>query len=222
MAAGIRRGMAGKELGHVTKDVARFGVGPESLITHSAGVRIGKKLKDVPEHLREETLKQTIEGMKRTKHLKDAPIIGHAEGAARRVLGGKETWVDKLPSVAAGAQRDAGSRAASGALGAAALAVNPHTGLHFGLNFVRQQTVKSEMGKKFLKNQLRAGYMGEKMHKGKELATDIAVSPGALDARRVGAAARKELLDRGMTEKQIAASPQHVEKMIREFYPASS
>ena len=219
MAAGIRRGMAGKDLGPITKDVARFGVGPESLITHSAGIRLGKKLLDTPEHLRDKVLAQTIEGMKGTKHLKDAPIIGHASGAAKRLREGKETWLDRLPSVGKDHQRTSGSKATSGALGAAALAVNPHTGLHFGLNFIRHQTVKSKMGKDFLKKQLRAGYDGEKMNKATELATDIGVSPGALDARRIGAAARKELLDKGLTEQQVTDSRPKIEEMIRDFYP---
>lgn len=197
MAAGLRRGMAGKNLGHVTRDIATFGVGPEALVTHDIGRRLGERLQLLSGPRQHKLLKKIRKSIASNEHLRNSPISGPMVGAANRLLSGRETLLDRLPSVAAGEKRGLGSRAASLGLAAATVAAEPHTALHLGINATRRAIARSDTGKRFLLNQMRRGVEGKKLHRGLELATDLAVSPGALDTRRLGTALRAHAESRG-------------------------
>lgn len=214
MAAGMRRGAQGKQLGHITRDIARYGVGPETLVPHEVGRRIGAESAKMSKGRRIKLLKKLRKNIASSPELREAPVTGPMVGAINRVLQGKKSLADKLPTVAEGAKRSKASRAASAALGAGAAIAEPHSALHMGLNVARAQTAKSKAGKRFLGKQLEKGLKGKKMNPALAAATDLAVSPGALDTRRLGLAARKELERRGAKPKEVDFGVDAVKELI--------
>lgn len=189
MAAGIRRGMTGQELGHGVKRVANTVIGPESLAGHEIGRHLGKGLKSQSKGRQRKLLKKLRKNIASNPELLNAPYGQSMVGGINRVLekgvgGGR---VGKAMSVAEGAKPTLASRVGSGAVIGGLAVTEPSSIAHMGVNVAREHAAKSQLGQKFMRQQFQKGLEGKKLNKAQELATDLLLSPKALDTRRMGA-----------------------------------
>jgi len=198
MAKGIRNGLKGRDLGYASRQLATFGIGPESVVPHDLGAAIGKAIRGKSPSRQRAILKKMRKAIASSEDMRSAPNGMSSIGAISRVLSGTKSIADKVPSQMIGSKPNIGQRILAPAIGASAVAVDPHFAVHFGVNAARNAIGKSATGKKILSDQLIHGLNGKKINRAAELATDLIVSPGALDTRRMGLAMRSAANERGV------------------------
>lgn len=206
IASGYRQAIAGKKVNPVVRNVATFGVGPEVMVNYDLGQGLGGQMKDMSKGKRYRTLKKLRKNVAMTTHVKEAPVGKSIVPAVNRILDGRTGIMDKMPTVASNAAPTMGQKALSAGLGAAAVAAEPHAAIHMGINATRRAVATSSKGKEFMRDQFVNGVRRGGVSKAVSAATDLAVSPAALDTRRLGAAMAKEHAANPRLARRVAAS----------------
>lgn len=191
-ATGMRNALQGKKLHPVAKDVMQYGIGPESMVSMDAGSLLGKHLSTLPKAKQFKNLKKIRKAVGMTESIKNAPIVKDIIPGINRHLSGNTTILDKIPTVPINHQTTKLQKALSLGLGAGAVAADPHSIVHMGINAIRKGVGESAKGQEFMKNQFMSGIKNKPLNPALSAITDIAVSPAALDTRRIGEAAYKE------------------------------
>lgn len=97
----------------------------------------------------------------------------------------------------------------SAVLGAGMVASPTHGAVQMGISRLRELVGGTNYGRKFIKRQFLSGLSGESVPRWKEIATDMVLSPAALDPRRIGLA-----INSGYSRKLgIPITKEMVEKM---------
>lgn len=191
-ATGMRNALQGKKLHPVAKDVMQYGVGPESMVSMDAGSLLGKHLSTLSKAKQFKNLKKIRKAVGMTESIKNAPIVKDVVPGINRHLSGNTTLLDKIPTVPINHQTTKLQKALSLGLGAGAAAADPHSIVHMGINAIRKGVGESVKGQEFMKNQFMSGIKNKPLNPALSTIIDIAVSPAALDTRRIGEAAYKE------------------------------
>lgn len=207
IAKGIQNGIKGRNISHTARQVATFGIGPEALVPHDLGRMVGEKMQGMSPSRRRRVMKVLRRRLASEPEILKAPNGMASLSALNQVLGDSArpvTWhqrlVNKLPTAASNAKLTLRQKALGPALGAAAFAASPgHAGVHMGINAAREGLGNSSLGKSFLQKQLNAGLSGKKIHPFAGAATDLLVSPSALDTRRMGLAIRSAAAGHGIS-----------------------
>lgn len=201
-AAGLEHGKTGQKLKHNWDSALTYGVGPESLVEYRLGRKLGDKLSKYPPEIQEKvmaTMQRNINArfdqlpVDQQKQLMHTPLIGTAkryfdgegEGKIKDFLVKRGVPADQAPS--------AMNRLGDMAMLGGAAAVDPHLLVQPAISMARKKTAESEFGRRFMKRQFQNGEQGVGLGKVKEFATDMLVSPGALDPYRVGRAMNQTL-----------------------------
>lgn len=192
-ATGMRNALQGKKLHPVAKDVMQYGIGPESMVSMDAGSLLGKHLSALPKAKQFKSLKKIRKAVGMTEAVKNAPIVKDVIPGINRHLSGNTSLLDKIPTVPIDQSTTKLQKAISLGLGAGAVAADPHSIVHMGINALRKGIGESSKGKEFMKNQFISGIKNKPLNPALSAITDIAISPAALDTRRIGEAAHKEL-----------------------------
>jgi len=192
VATGYRHGLEGKKINPIARNVATYGVGPESLVNYDLGTELGKQLAPMGKGKRYRQLKKLRKNVAMSEHVRHAPMGESVVPAVNRILGNKQGFMDKIPTVAAGAAPTLGQRAVSAGIGAAAIAAEPHTAVHMGVNGIRNFVGRSKQGQTFMKEQFKQGLQHGNLSRPAQHAADLVISPAAFDTRRLGAAMRAE------------------------------
>ena len=192
-ATGMRNALQGKKLHPVAKDVMQYGIGPESMVSMDAGSLLGKHLSALPKAKQFKSLKKIRKAVSMTDAVKNAPIVKDVIPGINRHLSGNTSLLDKIPTVPINQPTTKLQKALSLGLGAGAVAADPHSIVHMGINALRKGIGESSKGKEFMKNQFMSGIKNKPLNPALSAITDIAISPAALDTRRIGEAAHKEL-----------------------------
>ena len=192
-ATGMRNALQGKKLHPVAKDVMQYGIGPESMVSMDAGSLLGKHLSTLPKAKQFKSLKKIRKAVGMTEAVKNAPIVKDVIPGINRHLSGNTSLLDKIPTVPIDQSTTKLQKAISLGLGAGAVAADPHSIVHMGINALRKGIGESSKGKEFMKNQFMSGIKNKPLNPALSAITDIAISPAALDTRRIGEAAHKEL-----------------------------
>ena len=192
-ATGMRNALQGKKLHPVAKDVMQYGIGPESMVSMDAGSLLGKHLSALPKAKQFKSLKKIRKAVGMTEAVKNAPIVKDVIPGINRHLSGNTSLLDKIPTVPIDQSTTKLQKAISLGLGAGAVAADPHSIVHMGINALRKGIGESSKGKEFMKNQFMSGIKNKPLNPALSAITDIAISPAALDTRRIGEAAHKEL-----------------------------
>ena len=192
-ATGMRNALQGKKLHPVAKDVMQYGIGPESMVSMDAGSLLGKHLSALPKAKQFKSLKKIRKAVSMTDAVKNAPIVKDVIPGINRHLSGNTSLLDKIPTVPIDQSTTKLQKAISLGLGAGAVAADPHSIVHMGINALRKGIGESSKGKEFMKNQFMSGIKNKPLNPALSAITDIAISPAALDTRRIGEAAHKEL-----------------------------
>lgn len=196
-AAGLEHGKSGQKLHHNLDSAMTYGIGPESLVEYRLGRKLGDKLSKYPPEIQEKymaTMQRNINArfnqlpVDQQKELMHTPLIGTAkryfegqgDGKIKDFLVGKGIPADQAPSKM--------NRIGDVAMLGGAAAVDPHLLVQPAISMARKKTAESEFGKRFMKRQFENGEKGVGLNKAKEFATDMLISPGALDPYRVGRA----------------------------------
>lgn len=194
-SAGINHGRTGQKLHPNLNAAATYGIGPESMIEYHAGRALGKKLQSYGDDGSEfymNALKRNVNHRfnsipeAQRKELMHTPLIGtvkryldgEGEGRISRFLTNRGVPEDAKMTLA----QKAGNIAMLGG----GAAVDPHLLMQPGISYVRKTVGQSQVGRNFMKRQFSNGEKGVPLGKAKELATDLLISPGALDPYRVG------------------------------------
>lgn len=193
LADGYTHALEGKKLNPVARNVANYGVGPESLAHYDVGQGLGTQLSTMGKGDRYRYLKKMRKDIAMTQHIKEAPIARAVIPGINRILDNKPGMMSRIPTVAANAQTTFGQKAMSAALGAGAVAAAPDTAIHMGLNAVRSAVGGSSKGKEFMGKQFAEGAKGNMMNNSLGFAQDIAVSPGSRYPRLLGESVAKEI-----------------------------
>lgn len=220
VASGYRHGMAGKRINPIIKNVATFGLGPESLVNYDIGRHLGQEASTLSKGRRYRELKKLRKNVAMSNSVREAPIGRSVVPAVNRILSGEKGIMDRLPTVAAGAKSTLGQRAVSAGVGAAAAAAAPDSLIHMGINATRNALGKGRIGKKFMDDQFNRGLSSGPIGKLKSHLTDILVSPAALDTRRLGAAIQQDSLTNPGRSARLAQSLTHQTSQVpggREF-----
>jgi hypothetical protein len=209
MRAGFHHGRKNKQLAHGVRRGLKYGLGPESLMDYQLGHAAGNLARDAGKNLPRSITKDKYKLMDRAKRiltkddksvLESLPettrkavkktILGTAMEAGHRELHDKKsrTLDFMTKSVAKTAKPTKAQNVLHAMPLATAAMVDPHFAIHPGLNAIRDRVSKTEKGKEFMRKQFIEGLRGDKMSKAKELASDVIISPGALESRRVGKA----------------------------------
>lgn len=192
-ATGMRNALQGKKLHPVAKDVMQYGIGPESMVSMDAGSLLGKHLSALPKAKQFKSLKKIRKAVSMTDAVKNAPIIKDVIPGINRHLSGNTSLLDKIPTVPINQPTTKLQKALSLGLGAGVVAADPHSIVHMGINALRKGVGESTKGQEFMKNQFMAGIKNKPLNPTLSTLTDIAISPAALDTRRIGEATHKEL-----------------------------
>lgn len=192
MATGMRHALTKKKLNPIVNNIATYGIGPESLVSYQAGNALGNQMTGLGKGGQYKYLKKLRKNMAMTNELKNAPMTKDIVPAVNRVLENRNSFMDKLPTVAHDAKPTVLQRAASTGIGAAAIAAEPHSAIHMGINAIRNRVGKSSLGTKFMKNQFVQGVRNGEASPLVSNASDLLISPAALDTQRLGAALTKE------------------------------
>jgi hypothetical protein len=139
-------------------------------------------------------LKKLRKNVAMTDQIRQAPLGRAVVPAVNRVLDNRAGFMDRLPTVAAGAKATPAQTMGSVALGGGLAALAPDTAVHMGLNAVRQAIGTSKPGQDFLLNQLREGVVGQPMNRAVAAGQDFLVSPGSRYARSLGESVQKEFV----------------------------
>ena len=224
MAMGMRNAMQGNRMNPGLRTTMTRGLGPESAVMSDLGEMMGQSMQGLPRGRQIRLAKKARKALAMSPTLQETPLGRPMVGAINHLLAGDTPLERGLRTVGLGPTgKDAPLTAAQKwtprALGAAAVAADPHAALHFGINQARVNTAESEMGQKFMWDQLRDGYKGtapinmqaareavktpagaadfanrlvtDPQHEAQKQMWDFAVSPAALDTRRLGEAARQ-------------------------------
>lgn len=201
-AAGLEHGKTGQKLHHNLDSAMTYGIGPESLVEYRLGRKLGDKLSKYPPEIQEkmmETMQRNVNTrfnqlpVNQQKELMHTPLIGTAkryfdgegEGRIKDFLVGKGVPVDQGPSKL--------NRLGDAAMLGGAAAVDPHLLVQPAISMARKKTAESAFGKRFMKRQFENGEQGVGLSRAKEIATDMLISPGALDPYRVGRAMNQSI-----------------------------
>lgn len=201
-AAGIEHGKTGQKLHHNWDSALTYGVGPESMVEYRLGRKLGEKLSKYPPEIQEKylaTMQRNINArfnnlpVNQQKELMHTPLIGTAkryfdgegEGKIKEFLLKRGVPADQAPSKL--------NRLGDMAMLGGAAAVDPHLLVQPAISMARKKTAESEFGRRFMKQQFQNGEQGVGLGKVKEFATDMLISPGALDPYRVGRAMNQNL-----------------------------
>lgn len=201
-AAGLEHGKTGQKLQHNWDSAMTYGIGPESLVEYRLGRKLGDKLSKYPPEIQEKymsIMERNINArfnqlpVDQQKALMHAPLIG----TAKRYFEGEGDGKIKDFLVKRGVPADQAPSKLNrlvdvGMLGGAA-AVDPHLLVQPAISMARKKTAESEFGRRFMKQQFQNGEQGVGLSKAKEFATDMLISPGALDPYRVGRAMNQTL-----------------------------
>lgn len=229
MASGYNQALQGQKINPVARNVATFGVGPESMVPYDMGQALGGQMAGLGKGDQYRQLKKMRKNMAMTTHLKNAPGTSEVVPAINRILDQKKGFMDKLPTVPIGAKPTLGQNLMSGGLAAGAIAAEPHTAIHMGINATRDAIARDRIpdfirtrlpgldkrfpnlanrlsGKKFMKDQFEAGVDRGMPSPKATLATDLAVSPAALDTRRIGSALAAEYKDNPQAMRRLGGS----------------
>lgn len=204
-ASGYQHALKGQKMNPVLRNVATYGVGPESVVHYDLGQALGKEMSGLSKGRRYRQLKKLRKSVALSPELQKAPMGKSLIGAVDKIiLPQKEPgMISRMAGrvfkpVAANAKPTLGQKLVSGGLGAAAVAAEPHSAIHMGINATRKAIATSGPGRKFMKSQFMKGVRGEEAPgKLRQLATDLVVSPAALDTRRLGTALHSEVSRRG-------------------------
>jgi len=192
MATGMRHAISKQKLNPVVNNIATYGIGPESLVSYQAGNALGNQMSGLGKGGQYKYLKKLRKNIAMTNEIKNAPVTKDIVPAVNRVLENKQSFMDKLPTVASDAKPTILQRAASVGLGGAAIAAEPHSAIHMGINAIRDRIGNSSLGTKFMKDQFVQGVQKGNASPLVSNATDLLISPAALDTQRLGAAITKE------------------------------
>lgn len=192
-STGLRNRLNNQKLNPVVKNVATYGVGPEALMSHDAGTMLGDQLAPLSKGRQFREMKKIRKGLAMTDSLRQAPIVKDVIPGINRTLENRTSVFDKLPKVPINQQPTRLQKALSFGLGAGAVALEPHSAVHMGINATRNAVGNSQMGQKFMKDQLIQGVQNKAPGKLMSTAMDLAISPAALDTRRIGLSAYNEL-----------------------------
>lgn len=195
MATGLRHAVAGKTLNPIAKNIANYGIGPESMMSYQAGSALGETLQGAGKGKQYKYLKKLRKNVAMTDSLKGAPITKDIVPAVNRVLQNRTSLMDKIPTVDKGAKTTLLQRGVSAGLGALAISADPHSALHMGVNALRDQVSKSRMGETFAKKQFKDGLTKGAPSPLMSNISDILISPAAMDARRFASSTRDEALN---------------------------
>lgn len=194
-SAGINHGRTGQKLHPNLNALTTYGIGPESMIEYHAGRALGKKLQNYGDEGSDfylNALKRNVNhrfssvSETQKKELMHTPLIGtvkryldgEGEGRINRFLTNRGVPEDAKMTLA--------QKAGNVAMLGGGAAVDPHLLMQPGISYLRKSVGQSQLGRNFMKKQFENGEKGVKLGKAKELATDLLVSPGALDPYRVG------------------------------------
>lgn len=201
-AAGIEHGKTGQKLQHNWDNAMTYGIGPESLVEYRLGRKLGDKLSKYPPELQKkymDIMERNINArfnklpVDQQKELMHTPLIGTAkryfegegDGKIKDFLVKRGVPADQAPSKL--------NRIGDMAMLGGAAAVDPHLLVQPAISMARKKTAESEFGRRFMKRQFENGEQGVGLGKAKEFATDMLISPGALDPYRVGRAMNQTL-----------------------------
>lgn len=194
-AAGLEHGRTGQQLHHNLNSLLTYGVGPESMVEYRMGRKLGQKIAHYPEEIQQKfmaTMQRNLES--RFNHLPESkrqeflntPLIG----TAKRYFDGEGEGKVKDFLVRRGIPAEQGktklNHIGDAAMLGGAAAVEPHLLLQPTVSMIRKKTAESEFGRRFLKRQFEKGEEGLPLNKVKEFASDMLISPGALDPYRIG------------------------------------
>ena len=193
-ATGLRHAEQAKKLNPVVSNIATYGIGPESLANYELGQHLGSQTAQMGKGKRYRFLKKLRKNVAMTEHIRQAPLGRAVVPAVNRVLDNRTGFMDKLPTVAAGAKTTPAQTMGSLALGGGLASLAPDTVVHMGLNAVRQAVGTSKSGQRFLVNQLKEGVTGQPMNRVVAAGQDFLVSPGSRYARSLGESVQKELV----------------------------
>jgi hypothetical protein len=195
LSAGIDMGRKGLKLHPNAQSALQYGLGPESLVEHQVGHKIGTRISEMPAE-RQDRFLGKFEGMVRQKvnslspedqaKIHKAPIIGglleHFNGSgnktSRNLFNHMSVPIDQKKNLL-NYGVDAAALAGAGAL-------NPHLLIQPALSLTRKKVSESEFGKRILTKLYEKGKNGEEMSKARSIATDLVVSPSVLDPYRIG------------------------------------
>lgn len=192
-SAGFDAGRNGMKLQPNFQNFMQYGVGPESLADYHLGRKFGQRVSQV-DPARQERFIAKAKGMAQAhintfqnpEAVDKIPMLnsvkhyieGHGENKVKAAFNKLSvpdnqavTWKNRLG--------DAGMLAG-------AAAVNPHLLLQPALSGARKALAKSQMGQKVFEKGFNNGQEGKEISKGRELATDLLVSPAVLDSYRMG------------------------------------
>ncbi|MFE9081992.1 hypothetical protein [Bacillus mobilis] len=202
--AGVDMGRKGQKLQHTVKDFMEYGIGPESLVEYEMGQSVGHRLQGLPEHVQTEALKIFREQVKeqfssltdiQKQELDKTPyvntLIHYAEGKDDGKL--KDALM-KLSIPESEEKKLRHHVTNMGILGGVGM-VEPHALMQPAISAARKYTAQSAYGKKFMKNSFKKGLQGKMTPKLGQVATDMLISPAALDAMRVGSTLSKARLN---------------------------
>jgi hypothetical protein len=195
MAKGLRGALEGtsRSAGSMLKE--RW-AGPEHVVPEQVGRFFGGKLRDLNPGQRYRALKKLRKAVAMTPELHHTPLFEDIVPAVNRAL------ATPLPKPGAVQAQSFASKAAP-YLGVPAAAVTePGSLVHLGVNRLRSAIAESPFGRKFMRRTAQDGFtstpVGEAartalempkptpLSRAKEIATDVFISPAALDAHRIG------------------------------------
>jgi hypothetical protein len=206
VATGYRHALGNRNIHPVARNVATFGLGPESLVNYDLGQELGNSLKGMSKGKRYRQLKKLRKNVAMAPHTREAPMGRSVVPAVNRILSGQQGVMDKVKHVPANAPVTMAQKALSLGLGGAAIAAQPDTAIHMGINATRKMIGNSDQGKRFFRDQFAQGLDAGPISKAKELASDFLISPAALDTRRLGAAMSKDTVDNKPLARRLGTS----------------
>lgn len=196
-SAGFDGGMNGMKLQHNFKNFVQYGMGPETLADYHLGSSLGQRVKNktlnmTPEQ--KERFMNKAKGMAMAhinnnfdpKEVDRIPMLnsvkhyieGHGENKVKGLFTKMQVPEDQKTSLL--------NRAGDVGMLAGAGAVNHHLLIQPGLSFARKKLATSPIGQKVFEKGFNSGQEGNQIGKAREYATDMLVSPAALDSYRIG------------------------------------
>lgn len=193
-AAALRRGMVGHTRHPSLVGAAKTVVGPEVAVPGKLGEYVGRLFRAMPKGKRYRKLKKLRKALA-SSTLSQTEYGRNLIGGLSKVIGGKESIFDKLPSVPASPipHREAKELAGRAAAAATLLALSPHTGYHVALNAIREGTGKSLRGLKFFASEAKRGFEGKLTSRRRKMLQTYLLSPQSTMPNELAHALRKAI-----------------------------
>jgi hypothetical protein len=199
LALGVEHGKKARKFQFNFQSMVEYGMGPEITAEYQIGLKLGKELRDLPEELHREfllsftaTVRERMEELDESEReeVMSTPIlnaiIAYVEGEYSSKMAKSNAF-----SVSEDSKTTVRHYAVNVAVLGLVAAVNAHLLAQPVISFVRKKFAVSKFGKSFMKKSFERGLEGHRISKAKMIATDLLVSPAALDTLRIGTTLRK-------------------------------